>query len=145
VQRLACKEVLVLRFWKIFLLVAVLAGMTATAAFAGSPHFVTASATRSGDDLIVSFKEAGLGDEDQVDIFVRATAECINNGGHHPKAANKETVGENETVPVQNGKAEGTVTLTTSLSCSPPMEIRWTKVSVTDETNDVTKTIPGTF
>ena len=48
-------------------------------AWAGSPHFVdsTVTATRSGDSLIVSGKEAGLGDEAQVHIVVTATALCI--------------------------------------------------------------------
>ena len=33
------------------------------AAFAGSPHFVTADASRTGNTLTVDFKEAGLGNE----------------------------------------------------------------------------------
>ena len=56
-------------------------------AWAGSPHFVddTVNATRSGDSLIVSGKEAGLGDEAQVHIVVTATALCINPGNNHPQ------------------------------------------------------------
>src|SRR2546422_10604861 len=74
-------------------------------ALAGSPHFVdsTVSATRAGNTLTVSGKEAGLGDESQVHIVVNATALCINGGGNHPKAVNKESVSSAGDFPVQNG------------------------------------------
>src|SRR5436190_735716 len=101
-----------------------------TAAWAGSPHFVddTVTATRSGDSLTVSGKEAGLGDELQVHIVVTATALCINPGSNHPKAANKESVSAEGDFPVQNGKAEFSVTLTAVCqpSCSPPMTVVFT-------------------
>jgi hypothetical protein len=66
------------------------AAIAVPVAWAGSPHFVsnTVTATRTDDSLIVSGKEAGLGDEAQVHIVVTATAECINGGGKHPKAVN---------------------------------------------------------
>jgi hypothetical protein len=39
----------------------------------------------------------------------------------------------------QNGKADYTVTLTTSFQpdCSPPMTVQFTDVTVTDNTNDI--------
>ena len=118
-------------------------------AWAGSPHFVDSSvtATRSGDSLIVQGKEAGLGDEAQVDILVTATALCINNGGNHPRATNKATASAEGQFPVQNGKAEFSLTLTATFQppCSPPMTIAWTDVVVTDLTNGITTTVPGTF
>ncbi len=131
-------------------LVALLAFSLGTqVAFAGSPHFVdgTVSATRSGDSLVVSGKEAGLGDEDQVHIVVSATALCINPGGNHPKAANKQSVNAAGDFPVQNGKAEFSLTLTATFQpeCSPPMTVVFTDVTVTDTTNGVTTTLPGTF
>jgi hypothetical protein len=137
---------------RIFLL-AVLALATAafavTIAWAGSPHFVsnTVTATRSDDSLTVSGKEAGLGDEAQVHIEVSATALCINPGGNHPKAVNKESVSVGDNFPVQNGKAEFSLTLTATFTpdCSPPMTVAFTDVKVTDTTNDISKTLPGTF
>jgi hypothetical protein len=118
-------------------------------ALAGSPHFVddTVTATRSGDTLTVSGKEAGLGDEAQVHIVVSATALCINGGGNHPKAVNKENVSSEGDFPVQNGKAEFSLTLTATFQppCSPPMTVEYTNVTVTDTTNNVTTTLPGTF
>ncbi len=116
-------------------------------ASAGSPHFVDVSAERSGDSLIVSGKEAGLGNETQVHIVVSADAACINPGSKHPKAANKESFSAEGDFPVQNGKAEFSLVLSADLQpdCSPPMTVVWTNVTVTDEEHGVTKSIPGTF
>jgi hypothetical protein len=123
--------------------------VTVPSALAGSPHFVdsTVTATRSGDSLIVSGKEAGLGDESQVHIVVSATALCINGGGKHPKAANKTSVNAAGDFPVQNGKANFSLTLTATFQppCSPPMTVSYTNVTVTDTTNGVTQRFPGTF
>ena len=129
------------------MLAAVLAFMPA---LAGSPHFVanTVKVQRTGTTTLqVSGKEAGLGDEDQVHIVVTATAECINSGGHHPKAANKESVSAAGDFPVQNGKANFSVTVTATFSpdCSPPMTVRFTDVTVTDTTNGISKSFSGTF
>jgi hypothetical protein len=115
--------------------------LTATAAWAGSPHFVGAvTKTQSGNTLTVSGKEAGLGNEDQVHIVVSATALCINNGGQHPKAVNKESVSAEGTFPVQNGKADFSLTLTATFTpdCSPPMTVSFTDIMVTDTTNGIT-------
>ncbi len=116
--------------------------------WAGSPHFVsnTVTATRTDDSLIVSGKEAGLGDESQVHIVVTATALCINNGGKHPKAVNKQSVSAGSDFPVQNGKAEFSLTLTATFQpdCSPPMTVSFRNVVVTDETNGISKNL-GNF
>jgi hypothetical protein len=124
------------------------AAVAVPVAWAGSPHFVsnTVTATRTDDSLIVSGKEAGLGDEAQVHIVVTATAECINGGGKHPKAVNKASVSAEGDFPVQNGKAEFSLTLTATFQpeCSPPMTVRFTNVTVTDETNGISRNL-GTF
>jgi hypothetical protein len=118
-------------------------------AWAGSPHFVdsTVNAARAGDSLVVSGKEAGLGDEAQVHIVLTATAACINPGGNQPQAANKETFSTGGDFPVQNGKADFSLTLTATFqpSCSPPMSVQWTDVTVTDTTNSVTASFAGPF
>lgn len=116
------------------------------AAWAGSPHFVNVTATRTDDSLIVEGKEAGLGNETQVHIEVTATAECINPGGHHPKAENKESVSAEGDFPVQNGKAIFSLTLTASFQpeCSPPMTVRFSNVTVTDTEHGISKNL-GTF
>lgn len=123
--------------------------VSAPSAVAGSPHFVNNafSISRSDDTLTVSGKEAGLGDETQIQVQLSATALCINGGGNHPKAVNKESVSATDTFPVQNGKADFTlsVTATFSPSCSPPMTVAFTDVTVTDLTNNLTHSFPGTF
>ena len=131
-------------------LAAVLTVLTVVSvAVAGNPHFVddTVTISRSGNTLTVSGKEAGLGDEPQVHIVLSATAECINGGGHHPRAANKESVSSAGDFPVQNGKANFSVTVTATFSpdCSPPMTVRFTDVTVTDTTNGISKSFSGTF
>lgn len=113
------------------------------AAFAGSPHFINSafSVSTSGNTVTVSGKEAGLGDEAQVHIVLSATAECINPGGNHPKAANKTSVNTAGDFPVQNGKADFTLTATATFQpeCSPPMTVRFTNIVVTDTTNGISK------
>jgi hypothetical protein len=139
-----------MRLNKRYVVVAALVGAVAAisaVAFAGNPHFITADASRSGNTLTVTFKETGLGNEPQVHIVLSATALCINNGGKHPKAVNKTSVSAADDFPVQNGKAEGTLSVTATFQpdCSPPMTVAFTDVSLTDETSGATANIPGTF
>jgi hypothetical protein len=119
---------------------------SATAAFAGSAHFVgTPTVTTSGNTITVSAKEAGLGDEDQIVAVLSGTASCINGGGNHPKAVNKASFTTSSVVPVQNGKADYTITATVTFSpsCSPPMTVQFTSATLTDTTNNLTvKLIP---
>jgi hypothetical protein len=109
---------------------------------AGSPHFIASSISKSidGNTLTVSGKEAGLGDEAQIHIVVTATASCINPGSHHPKAANKTSVTAEGTFPVQNGKAEFTLSATATFQpdCTPPMTVVWSNILISDTTNGIT-------
>jgi len=126
---------------------AFVAGMPA--AVAGSPHFVNNAftVTRSDNTLTVTGKEAGLGDEDQIHVVLEATALCINGGGNHPKAVNKADVTAEGDFPVQNGKADFTLSVTATFQpeCSPPMTVAFTDITVTDTTNNLVKSFPGTF
>jgi hypothetical protein len=141
-------DVVVTRNIRILLAVVAMFVLSSQAALAGSPHFVGAiSLTRDGNTLIVSGKEAGLGNEDQVHIVVTATAECINPGDHHPKAANKASVSAEGDFPVQNGKANFSLTLTATFQpdCTPPMSVVFTNVTVSDTTNGISVSFSGTF
>jgi hypothetical protein len=108
---------------------------------AGSPHFIASSISKSidGNTLTVSGKEAGLGDESQIQVQVTATASCINPGSHHPKAANKVGVAATATFPVQNGKANFTLSATAVFQpdCTPPMTVVWSNILITDLTNNI--------
>jgi hypothetical protein len=138
------------------LLVAVLALATAAVAvpvvWAGSPHFVKSpTITRSGDALTVTGKVAGLGDETQINVAVTADVACVNPGNNLPKAENKGAAIAEGTFPVQNGKANFSVTGvgTTSPDCSPPMTLRYSNVVVTVSGDsfdpDLVFAFPGTF
>lgn len=137
------------RMFLVALLVLGAAAVAVPAALAGSAHFINNAftITRTDNSLTVSGKEAGLGDEPQVHIVLSATALCINPGGHHPRAVNKESVSAEGDFPVQNGKAEFqlTVTATFQPDCTPPMTVEFTNVTVTDETSGISKSFPGTF
>jgi hypothetical protein len=106
----------------------VVVALGAQASLADSPHFLSANSSISSSTgaLTVSFKEVGLGTTvatEQVTLSVdlaTAVYQCWNNGGHHPKAGNKETVSESlETTgsfPVRNGQTTG------SISAGPPSQ-----------------------
>ncbi len=129
-----------------------MAALAALPAWAGSPHFVgTPTITRSGDALTVAGKVAGLGDETQINVALTADVACINPGNNQPKAENKGATIAEGTFPVQNGKANFSVTGvgTTSPDCSPPMTLRYSNVVVTVSGDsfdpDLVFAFPGTF
>lgn len=120
-----------------------LAGFSAAPATAGlsGAHFVgTPQVSVSGSTVSVSAKEAGLGDVAQIHVVLTATAECINGGGHHPHAANKTSVTASADEPVQNGRADYTISgvAAFSPSCSPPMTVEFTDITLTDTTTGLT-------
>lgn len=94
---------------------------TASPALADSPHFIsegTASITSSGAYQVSNFKEAGLGNTLPTEKITlsgtaSATYACINGGGNHPSATNKETVtgavSQTGSFPVRNGSTTGTI------------------------------------
>jgi len=113
--------------------------LAAPLAWAGSPHMVTCTQTISGNTLTVDGKEAGLGDETQIHVELFATAQCINPGEHHPKAANKQSLNADGDFPVQNGQALFQLSVTASFQpeCSPPMSVIFTDVSACDTEHGV--------
>jgi len=120
---------------------------TAGVGYAGSAHFVDdhLSVARDGDSLTATGKIAGLGDEPQVHVVLSATAACVNPGGNKPQAANKQTVSAEGDFPVQHGSALFSLTLVAVFqpSCSPPMSVEYSDVTVTAA--GITVAAPGTF
>jgi hypothetical protein len=132
----------------IFLTLLIALTLAVPTVLAGSPHFVgQISVERNGNNLTVSGKEAGLGNETQVHIVVTADAQCINPGGNHPQAGNKETFSAEGDFPVQNGKALFSLTLEAAFQpdCSPPMSVVWTNVVVSDQEHGISETFPGPY
>lgn len=134
----------------------------APAAFADSPHFIKASATiNSSGQLVCSFKEAGLGTTlttANITCAADATAvyQCFNNGGKHPQAGNKETVGgpvsNTDTFAVRNGQTTGSITVSPpgpgDFSCPNGQTLFLQSVSYTNivlSGEGATADVPGTL
>ncbi|GAA6527682.1 hypothetical protein [Intrasporangium sp. DVR] len=135
----------------------------APAALATSPHFVRAAGSINGDgSLTVSFKEAGLGTNQNINYTLSADASvtyvCVNKGGANPSASNKTTIAG----PVS---ASGTFSsgkngqVTASLTVDPPSpgdfscpkgqtrqiaSVSYSSVTLADATNGITENL-GTF
>jgi hypothetical protein len=138
--------------------------LAAPPALAVSPHFVSASAQLSGTNLVVSFKEAGLGTNQLINYTASADATatyvCVNRGGANPSASNKTTVSGpvSASGTFSSGK-NGNVSASLTLMPPPPpstfscpngqseatAEVSYTNVAITDTTNGITEPIPGTF
>ena len=135
------------------MMVAGLLAIAVPAALAVSrAHFVgTPTATRNDSTLTISGKVAGLGNVEEITVTITGDVACINPGGRHPKAENKEALTGGATVPVQNGKADFNVTTDVpdiAPSCSPPMTLQFSNVTVTVTADDGTflqYKFPGTF
>ena len=141
--------------------------LVASVALAGSPHFIknATSASLSGSNLVVKFKEAGLPSGATETIQSSATAtttyECVNNGGHNPSASNKTTtvtqVSQTGTFTAnKNGNLVGSQTLSPptaqqlGFSCPAGQTVTFVGVSysnviVQDLTSGASFAIPGTY
>lgn len=134
-----------------------LASLSLWIALADSPHFIKASASCSGDNIEVCFKEAGLG-SNPVTISLSGTAtatyQCFNNGGNHPKAGNKTTVSAAEAVSgtfyPQNGQVTNCLSLTPpgpgTFTCPSgqvlvgPTNVSYSNLSLTDTSDSLSAT-----
>jgi hypothetical protein len=141
---------------KKLVMVLVLFVFAVTIAIASSAHFNKCSKSQQGNNLVVSFKETGLGN-DQTCITVSADASavyaCINGGDKNPSAANKRTINATRTATdcftPHNGGISGSLTITPpgpgGFSCPPGQTLRlesvsYSNVQVVDTTHNVTCT-----
>jgi hypothetical protein len=140
-----------------------LLAFAASAALAQNEHFIRASGSLNNNGtLTVSFKEAGLGTNQNITYVLSADATatyvCVNRGGANPSAQNKTTVaGPVSSTGTFNSGKNGSVTA--SLTVSPPpsdiscprgqslelASVSYTNVVLTDTTNNVSINIGGTF
>ena len=147
---------------KLFIVIALLISFIASTgvALADSPHFISASASRSGPSLLVSFKESGLGDTSLTNYLVQADGnavyECLNNGDNVPKS--KQAVSQllvaSASFSPQNGTVAQSVMLAPpgpgSFSCPSGQHMllvsdSFMGVSVSDVSNGVSIEVPGAF
>jgi hypothetical protein len=140
-----------------------LVAFAASAALAQNEHFIRASGSLNNNGtLTVSFKEAGLGTNQNITYVLSADATatyvCVNRGGANPSAQNKTTVaGPVSSTGTFNSGKNGSVTA--SLTVAPPpsdiscprgqslelASVSYTNVVLTDTTNNVSINIGGTF
>ena len=131
-------------------------GFMAQAAWAtqGAHFFSATSSIDSSGALVVSFDEAGLG-QATVNYTLNvttatATYACINGGGHHPKASNKETfqssLSQGASFTPKNGRVRADITAgpigSGSFSCPSGQtlvlaKVTYSGITLTDTTNNV--------
>jgi hypothetical protein len=139
---------------------AVLAFGAAAASATSGAHFFSASGSIADNGALqVSWDEAGVGNA-QVNYTLSAqssaTYACINGGGNHPKAANKQSVNGPLSSPNTGFRPQnGRVTVTNGLSVGPlPSNlvcpsgqtfvlacVSYTDITLTDTTNNVATSI----
>jgi hypothetical protein len=146
--------------WIVVATVALVTSMAFTAgalAQAAKFHSATSSVNNAGA-LVVSWDERGLGNEN-IDYTLTADATavyaCLNRGGNHPQAANKETVAGDVSAggsfEARNGR------ITASLAAGPISagdfscpggqrlvlaSVSYTNIVLTDTTNNTSTTVP---
>jgi hypothetical protein len=129
-----------------------------TASATEGAHFMSSSSSvNDSGALVVNWDEAGLGNGN-IDYTLAADATatyaCINNGGHHPKASNKQsfedTVSSGGSFQSRNGRVQASLTagpLTAPQFTCPSGQTRvlaqatYTNIVLTDTTNNVTENV----
>jgi hypothetical protein len=137
--------------------VAAALALTSSLALADNPHFVTANiAVNSVGNLVCSWKEAGLGTNQNIDYectagFVAAFYQCVNKGGGEPRphtATDTSVTSKGTFNSGRNGQI--TASLTAALP-TPPSDFcpnsrnwtlklvgaRWCDTSLEDVTNHI--------
>jgi hypothetical protein len=137
-----------------------LLGLTMQSALATSgAHFFSANSSVNDDGaLVVNWDEAGLGQQ-QVNYTLSADATaiyaCINGGGNHPKATNKQTVAgqvnNGATFMPENGRVKESLTAgplsAGSFTCPSGQtlvlaKVTYSNIVLTDTTNNVVANPP---
>lgn len=133
---------------------------TAGVVWAANPHFVgkVTATLLSNNNVQVCWKEAGLGNNQNIDYTASADATatfvCVNNGGQCPNAANKSTVsGPVSATGTFNSGQNGQITQ--CLTINPPgpgafscpsgqtltlSEVSYSNIEISDDTNNIQKT-----
>jgi hypothetical protein len=128
-------------------------------AWAAAPQFHAATSSVNNDGaLVVNFDERGLGNEN-IDYTLTADATalyaCLNRGGKHPQAANKEAfegqVAGGGSFEAKNGRVVASLTagplLAPQFTCPSGQQrvlaaVSYTNIVLTDTTNNVSTDVP---
>jgi hypothetical protein len=131
----------------------------AAPAFAAAPQFHAASSSvNDAGALVVSFDERGLGNANvNYTLTADATAlyACLNKGGNHPQAANKESfegqVAGGGSFEPKNGRVVASLTAgplqAPQFTCPSGQQrvlaaVTYTNIVLTDTTNNVSTSVP---
>ncbi|MEW6581470.1 MAG: hypothetical protein AB1416_01750 [Actinomycetota bacterium] len=132
----------------------------AAVALADAPKFHAAtSSVNNAGALVVSFDERGLGNEN-IDYTLHADATatyaCINGGGKHPQAANKETFNSDVSAAgsfePKNGRVVASLTAgpisAGAFTCPNGQRlvlasVSYSNIVLTDTTNNVSTSVPN--
>jgi hypothetical protein len=137
-------------------------GATTASATSGAHFFHKASKSSINDAgaLVVTWDEAGLGQDTvfyTLSTSASATYACINGGGNHPQAANKQTLNGPLSTPntgfqPENGRVQGTLSVgplsSGGFSCPSGQRlvlacVSYSDITLTDTTNGVTESFPN--
>ena len=144
------------RQFKVALAMVAVLACAVSVAWAQNTRFFKTTATLIGGDLVVSWKEGGLGDNQNIaytaSAYVTATYVCMTQGGACISGSNQLTV-EGAVTAVgtfasgKNGSLTGSLTLEppvpTDFSCNGTLmlsEVSYANIQITDTTNNITKT-----
>ena len=133
---------------------------TSLVAVAGNAHFIknATSASQSGNNLVVVFKEAGLesGARESITVSVTATviSDCRNGGGNvasDPKKTDSGLTASGTFPADKNGNVTGTLTVTPTagVTCPPGQTATIESVSyhapatITDNTSGASISVSG--
>jgi hypothetical protein len=138
--------------------IAALVMASPASAVAAKFHSVSASISNSGA-LVVSFDERGLGNGNidyTLDADATAVYACINGGGNHPQAANKETVNGDVTAAgsfeSRNGRVQASLSAgpisAGSFTCPGGQRlvlaaVSYSNIVLTDTTNGTSVSVSG--
>ena len=144
------------RAMSIFMVCLLVLATTPSFATSGAHFFkdTSASVDTATGGLLINIDEAGVGQTtvDYTGSFTAsATYQCFNNGGKHPKAGNKETVGStvtaNFTENPTNGRVQASITVSGtpvaqgSFTCPSGQNLFLVDVSYTGTLTDTTNTV----
>jgi hypothetical protein len=133
-------------------------GTSVSSATSGAHFFSASGSVNNSGSLTVSFDEAGVGQQlVNYSLHVStasATYACINGGGNHPKAANKETHSSSLTTSASfnptNGRVKASITTgpisAGSFSCPGGQRlvlasVGYSGITLTDTTNNTSTSI----
>jgi hypothetical protein len=150
-----------LRYIAAFVAICVFGVLAGVASASSGAHFMhdTSASVASNGALVVYIDEAGVGNND-VNYSISWTASavygCFNNGGNHPKAANKTTINATGSSDVTLSPINGRIQQSVTVNGTPPgpgsftcpsgqtlelISVTYNPVTVTDLTNGVSTTL----